>query len=102
VARQEIAGIEFEWDEEKALSNREKHGVEFGRAALAFFDLAAIVEPDASSEGEYRFRLIGSAGEQLVVFVAFTEREYDGKETIRIISARKAGPKERRRYFAER
>jgi uncharacterized DUF497 family protein len=33
-----IQGQEFEWDEEKAKANAEKHGVTFEEAAEAFFD----------------------------------------------------------------
>lgn len=33
-----IEGLEFEWDEDKAESNFEKHGVRFEEAAGAFLD----------------------------------------------------------------
>jgi uncharacterized DUF497 family protein len=33
-----LQGVTFEWDEEKARTNVEKHGVTFEEAAEAFFD----------------------------------------------------------------
>jgi uncharacterized DUF497 family protein len=33
-----LQGVEFEWDEQKAQSNIQKHEVAFGEAAEAFFD----------------------------------------------------------------
>jgi len=33
-----IEGLEFEWDEDKAESNFEKHGVRFEEAAETFLD----------------------------------------------------------------
>lgn len=57
------------WDPVKDRRNREKHGVNFEEAATVFRD-------------------------PLLLVVIHTENE----RTIRIISARKAEPKERRRY----
>jgi uncharacterized protein len=41
---------------------------------------------------------VGMAGGVLVMFVAHTYRESDGEEVVRIISARKATPRERSMY----
>jgi uncharacterized DUF497 family protein len=49
--------------------------------------------------GEYRWQTLGMVDGQMVFFVAHTVSGDDsGAEIIRIISARKADPKERRRY----
>jgi uncharacterized DUF497 family protein len=61
----------FEWDAEKAKTNLIKHRVSFETAAQVFADPFAMVEQD---------------------------RIEDGTEVIRVISARRAEPKERKRY----
>lgn len=42
--------VEFEWDDEKAVSNLKKHGVSFEEGATTFNDsgIAAIFDPDHS------------------------------------------------------
>lgn len=83
--------VTFEWDEEKAESNLEKHGVSFEEAATAFGDTLSVTIPDpAHSEGEIRFLLIGVTTRQRMVVVAHTERG----DNIRIINARPAQRKE--------
>lgn len=85
----------FEWDQEKAESNLEKHGVSFEEAATAFGDTLSITITDpAHSEGEIRYLLIGLTTAQRAVVVAHTERG----DNIRIISARLATRKEIRDY----
>ena len=87
--------VTFEWDEEKAESNLEKHGVSFEEAATAFGDTLSVTIPDpAHSEGEIRFLLIGVTTDQRMVVVAHTERG----DNIRIINARPAKRKEVRDY----
>lgn len=86
----------FEWDENKNLSNIEKHGISFQTASQVFEDENRIEMYDYvnSTINEDRFRTIGLVDD--VLFVVFTER----KNAIRIISARRATPKERRAYYA--
>jgi uncharacterized protein len=45
-----MTAIRFEWDPEKAQSNRLKHGVSFDEAVTVFFDEDArlIADPDQS------------------------------------------------------
>ena len=100
VARFELAGFRFEWDEDKAARNLKKHSLRFAEAAEVFLDPNAIFGPDPSESSEKRYYAIGALQDsELVVFVAYTERTYHGQETIRIISARKALAQERRRYY---
>lgn len=88
--------MRFEWDPEKAAENAAKHGVSFDQAIKAFDDPDALFLSDpAHSEGEVREILIGTADDAGIVLVVFTERRGDA---IRIISAREATRKERRRY----
>ncbi|MDA0662123.1 MAG: BrnT family toxin [Proteobacteria bacterium] len=88
---------EFEWDDEKAASNAEKHGVTFEQACFVFRDPFAVeLLDDRENYGEDRFILIGMAADSLLVFI-YTERN----DRNRIISARKAEPNERRFYHEQ-
>ena len=89
----------FEWDLEKATSNLIKHGISFEIAARVFADVFALTLQDRIVDGERRWQTIGVIDGFLVVLVAHTIIESDDEsEIIRIISARKAEPKERKRY----
>jgi len=92
----------FEWDPRKARINKLKHGVSFEEAATAFTD------PDGS-DGEdlehsliepRRLRLAKSALSRVLV-VAYTTRRRGDEEITRIISARRASRKEKKRYEAQ-
>jgi len=57
------------------------------------------VEQDRIENAEHRWQTLGSVGRYLLLLVAHTVRDdQDGSEIIRIISARRAEPKERKRY----
>lgn len=89
--------IRFEWDNRKNLSNQRKHGVSFEEARTAFLDENArlIADPD-SSEDEDRFILLGLSIRLRLLVVCHCYREND--RVIRLISARRADPSERRDY----
>jgi uncharacterized DUF497 family protein len=88
--------MQFEWDEEKAEQNIKKHGVSFVEAESVFGDqLARIFEDDVHSYLEKRHAIFGHSSRNRLLIVSYTERPND---TIRIISARLATPKESRRY----
>ena len=87
--------LEFEWDQAKAGSNLEKHGVSFDEAASAFSDSLSLTIPDPGNlEGEYRYILLGTSAMGRLIVVSHTERS----SRIRIIGARPAEPRERRDY----
>jgi uncharacterized protein len=88
----------FEWDENKNCANKVKHGVDFETAALVFDDpLCASKIERVVDDDEERWQTIGVAEKALLLLVAHTYR--DGQDTIiRIISARRAGSHERKRY----
>lgn len=90
----------FSWDAAKAASNLAKHGVSFEEAATIFADFDGLDWEDSShSFGESRSKRLGiSANGRLLLAVYTTRRSADGKETIRIISARQASRKERQTY----
>jgi len=88
---------ELEWDDTKAARNWRIHAVTFEMARDAFSDAFAIEwSDDRQDAGEQRFALLGMV-EDRVLFVAYTMRD----DRIRIISARRAEPHERRRYHDE-
>jgi uncharacterized DUF497 family protein len=85
----------FEWDASKAERNLAKHGVSFAEAATAFADpLGRIVGDERHSRSETRFVLLGHSLRRRLLAVMFAER----RESIRLISARKATRQERKTY----
>ena len=87
----------FEWDDLKAEANWQKHGVAFEAARGVFRDAFALEwADDRQSTTEQRFVMVGMV-ENWLLFVSYTLRG----ERIRIISAREAEPRERRRYHNE-
>ncbi len=94
--------ILFEWDESKAESNIRKHDVSFELARSVFVDPFALIEQDRVVGGEERWRTIGLAVTGTVLFVAHTSEEKGEHELVRIISARRATPRERERYGQDR
>lgn len=87
-------GLIFEWDSAKAGVNLSKHGVSFEFACEAFFDPFVKLVAAPGSE-EPRDAIIGYTESQSLLFVVHVIRH---EETIRIISARRATPTERRIY----
>ena len=89
--------MRFDWDEVKAAANIKNHeGVSFEEAETVFGDpLAGIFDDDEHSYDEKRNVIFGHSDQERLLMVSYTEREND---TIRIISARLATPKEARRY----
>lgn len=86
----------FEWDDDKASSNLRKHGLRFEVARKVFLDSDRVTVPDGRFDyGEVRLQSYGYIDNRLYA-VVFTEDAASG--TIRIISARKANARERKRY----
>lgn len=89
--------LRFQWDPRKAEGNKRKHRVSFEVAAMVFDDPLVHEFGEGTEHGEIRYRAIGEVlGKCLAV--SYTTFEEDGEETIRIISARAATPRERRAY----
>jgi uncharacterized DUF497 family protein len=86
---------DFEWDAAKARSNLVKHGVSFEEATTVFDDARALEAPDRYDAE--RFVLIGRSMLTRILFVVHCQRG----SRVRIISARKATPVQRRKYEAE-
>jgi uncharacterized DUF497 family protein len=87
--------LTFEWDEQKAITNEHNHGVTFDEAATVFGDPDALtIFDEYHSVNEERFITLGLSHRRRVLIVVYTERE----PNIRLISARRATPPERRHY----
>lgn len=83
----------FQWDENKAQSNVQKHHVHFEEAAEVFFDPFRQID-DASTGAEQRDFVLGYSLRQRILLVVYVKR---GDRT-RIISARRATAHERKYY----
>ncbi|MBQ9361034.1 MAG: BrnT family toxin [Lachnospiraceae bacterium] len=86
----------FEWDDNKNKRNKQIHdGIGFEMAVRVFLDDKRIERYDEahSTENEDRWNVIGMVNN--ILFVVYTER----KDSIRIISARRATRKEEEEYY---
>lgn len=93
--------VEFEWDPDKATANLAKHGVSFQLAATVFASATTLtVFDDAHSADEPRWFTLGLAANGTLLAVAHTHKEGDALQpsVIRVISARRATPRERVRF----
>jgi hypothetical protein len=90
--------MQFEWDGTKAESSFKKHGVSFDEAVTVYYDplAATFGDPDHSREESRQVTVGYSVRGQLLV-VSHVER---GSIT-RVISARSASPRERKRHEGE-
>jgi hypothetical protein len=85
------------WDEAKNRSNRKKHGISFGTAALVFFDPLHLSRMDRVIDGEERWQTIGMVNGVLLLMVAYAVVSEE-EDVIRIISARRVTRQERIEY----
>lgn len=86
----------FEYDPNKSLANKEKHGIDFGEAQSLWLDPRG-VEINARTVGESRKLLIARL-DKAVWSAIFTLQE----GTVRIISVRKSRENEKKIYYDTR
>jgi uncharacterized DUF497 family protein len=84
-----------EWNQEKAASNRRKHGIDFDEAIEVFYGTSLLRRSDRNAEE--RWLAIGET-EGRIVAVVFTWRG----DALRIISARRARRNEQRAYHRKK
>ena len=89
-----IGCVEYEWDAAKARINYRKHGVQFAEAVTALEDRFALTIRDQHSDVEEGWITLGTDSVGRVLVVVYSWRG----ERIRVISARRATPAERRQY----
>lgn len=94
----------FEWDDLKDKGNLDKHGISFSTAKRVFADINVLLLQDRVDEktGEQRWHAIGrsdaQSGSAPILLVVHVYRSKNGKNIVRIISARRASKKEVREY----
>ncbi|HEX6375532.1 MAG TPA: BrnT family toxin [Allosphingosinicella sp.] len=91
----EGASIAFEFDPEKSAANLAKHGIDFEAAQALWRDERRATGPTGSPDEE-RWMVVGMiAGKLWSAVVTYRD------DAIRIISVRRARPKEERAYHAQ-
>jgi len=89
--------MRYTWNPDKERRNVAKHGIAFG-TAIRIFQGPVVERTDIRFDyGEERVQAFGIVDDRVIV-VVYTERE---KDEIRIISARRAKPKEAQEYYEE-
>jgi uncharacterized DUF497 family protein len=86
--------MNFEWDEQKRITNARKHGIDFRDAIEIFAGDTVMMEDDRFDYGERRFVSLGLLRGRVIAVV---HTEHGG--VTHIISARKATRYEQRIYF---
>ncbi len=86
----------FVWDEGD-LEHIAVHGVEAGEAEEALLDKRALIFDVPESGGEQRFARLGPTADGALLFVVFTLRLRAGVQYCRVVTARPASPKEKRK-----
>lgn len=85
----------FQWDKWNIDKSYQKHGITPNESEEIFLDeKLRVIKDFKHSQKEKRYIAIGKTSENKILFTVFTLR----KDKIRIISARKANQKERRKY----
>ena len=92
--RYSFGGLLFEWDQKKARTNLEKHGVSFENACEVFTD-PLLLYKDTDDEEAATHAVIGETLNEQLLFVVHIVKQ---QEMIRVISARPVTPHERREY----
>ncbi len=85
--------MRFEWDRDKAVLNKQKHGIDFSDAVSVLEDPLAVTICEVDS-GERRYVSMGMDALGRLLVAVYTIRG----ERIRLISARKADKLEQRQY----
>jgi uncharacterized protein len=86
--------MDITWDPNKAEINFRKHGIRFPDAEFVLYDPFAMTMEEQVVAGEKRFVTVGSDAVGRIIVVVYTYRP----NNIRLISARKATPTERKQY----
>ena len=92
-----MAGLTFEWDEEKNAANIRNHGIDFLDAALIFENPTIEAIDDRADYAEVRYIALGLSG-QTMLNVVYTWRD---ENVVRIISARRANRHDAEKYYRE-
>ena len=88
--------MEFDWDENKRLSNLRKHGIDFRDIRVVFDGDTVMINDDRDDYGETRFITFGLLKGRIIAIV-----HTDRQNCTRIISARKASKHEQQFFFKQ-
>jgi uncharacterized DUF497 family protein len=86
--------MQITWDPNKAEINFKKHKIRFSDAELVLYDPFAMTLEEQVREGEQRFVTVGTDAVGRIVVLIYSYRA----DTIRLISAKKATPSQRKQY----
>jgi uncharacterized DUF497 family protein len=89
--------VKITWDPKKAAANKRKHGVTFQEAASCFDDPNGCYFHNEAPSYEDRLILIALSAKPRLLFVVHAEV---GRDAVRIVSARRASPAQRKLYDA--
>lgn len=89
-----IVFMKITWDPNKAEINFNKHGIRFSDAEMVLYDSFAMTLEEQIVADEQRYVTVGSDAVGRIIAVVYCYRA----DTIRLISARKATPTERKQY----
>ncbi len=96
----------IEWHKTKNKTNVQKHGVSFEVAQFVFLDEWMLITDGGIVDNEQRWNAIGRLSKtsdvKVTLLVSHTHDDKNGQEHIRIISARKAVPKEVKLYETQK
>jgi uncharacterized protein len=95
----EMPEHKFDWDEGKALANERKHGITFKSATKVFKDrLVKIFHDRDHGDSEDRWIFFGMTENDVLLAVVCAIDEREDAHYVRLISARRATPRERREH----
>ncbi len=89
----DVTPPEYDWDEAN-IEHIADHDVSPEEVEAALRDPRRIPAPAYSTETERRFAAVGATAEGRILFVVYTQR----KGMVRVVTAREAGDRYRRRY----
>ena len=85
----------FEWEEDKNLRNQLKHCISFELAQRVFEDPFALLVQTSNDNGDGHLQAIGLIEEFVILLAAQKVSISDDKQSIKIVSARRANLNER-------
>jgi len=85
--------LDFEYDENKSIKNKEKHNIDFAEAKLLWDDKNSIIVPANITDNEIRYAMISKLNQKCYVAI-FTIRN----DNYRIISVRRCRKNEEKDY----
>jgi len=85
--------LDFEYDENKSLKNKDKHGIDFEEAKLLWSDKNSLIVPANLVDNEIRYAIISTLNQKCYVAI-FTIRD----NNYRIISVRRCRKNEEKDY----